>query len=127
MLRGRRGVKRVLKKWASTRPSLPSTQPKARAQSIASDLLTVGSGAPSLAKRSQAPGEVCPCASSPRSNDAASAKISKAGRRQPCSGSPSNCGSWSVISNHGALDPTKMCIVGLIVGSSTSAPMATWT
>lgn len=43
------------------------------------------------------------------------------------SGNPSNCGSPSVIGNHGAFDPTKMCMPGRLVGSSTSVPIATWT
>src|SRR6516164_4826932 len=76
-LLGRRGVKRVLKKWASTRPSWPSTQPKASAQSIASDLLIVGSGAPSLANLSQAPDDVAACSLSQCSSDAASVKVSR--------------------------------------------------
>src|SRR5262249_56950338 len=33
----------------------------------------------------------------------------------------------SVISNHGAFEPTKMCFVGRMLGSSTSDPSATWT
>src|SRR5262245_48878483 len=39
----------------------------------------------------------------------------------------SNCGSSSVISNHGAFEPTKMCFVGRIEGASTSDPSATCT
>ena len=39
----------------------------------------------------------------------------------------SDCGRSSLISNHGAFDPTKMCSVGRIVGSSASEPIATWT
>ena len=39
----------------------------------------------------------------------------------------SYCGRSSVIVNHGALEPTKMCLVGRMVGSSTRVPMATWT
>jgi hypothetical protein len=40
---------------------------------------------------------------------------------------PAYWGRSSVIVNHGALDPTKMCSLGRIVGSSTKVPMATWT
>src|SRR3979411_2664676 len=32
-----------------------------------------------------------------------------------------------MVVNHGALEPTKICVVGRIEGSSTSVPMATWT
>jgi len=42
-------------------------------------------------------------------------------------GSVSYWGKWSVIVNHGALEPTKMCLVGRIDGSSTRVPMVTWT
>ena len=40
---------------------------------------------------------------------------------------PSYCGRSSVMVNHGALEPTKMCSVGRMVGSSTRVPMATCT
>jgi hypothetical protein len=39
----------------------------------------------------------------------------------------SDCGRLSVISNHGAFDPTKMCSPGRIAGMSSSEPIATWT
>src|SRR4029453_10489512 len=39
----------------------------------------------------------------------------------------SNCGRSSVISNHGAFEPTKMCFVGCMLGGSTSEPSATCT
>ncbi len=39
----------------------------------------------------------------------------------------SNCGRSSVISNHGAFDPTKICRDGRIAGASTSVPIATCT
>ena len=38
-----------------------------------------------------------------------------------------NWGRSSVISNHGAFEPTKMWLVGRIVGASTSEPIATCT
>ena len=38
-----------------------------------------------------------------------------------------NWGRSSVISNHGAFEPTKMWLVGQIVGASTSEPIATCT
>src|SRR5439155_7870128 len=37
----------------------------------------------------------------------------------------SDCGRASVISNHAAFEPTKMCSVGRMVGASTNDPMAT--
>ena len=37
------------------------------------------------------------------------------------------CGRSSVMVNHRALKPTKMCLLGRMVGSSTRLPMATWT
>ena len=42
-------------------------------------------------------------------------------------GSVSYWGKSSVIVNHGALEPTKMCLVGRMDGSSTRVPMVTWT
>src|SRR6266516_7822519 len=39
----------------------------------------------------------------------------------------SNCGRSSVISNHAALEPTKMCLVGRTVGAPTNDPNATCT
>src|SRR2546426_5642811 len=48
-------------------------------------------------------------------------------RRKQHQTASSNCGSSSLISNHGALEPTKMCAVGRMVGASTSEPIATCT
>lgn len=42
--------------------------------------------------------------------------------RDQCGGFLSNCGSLSVISNHGALYPTKQCASGRTPGSSSSEP-----
>src|SRR6185436_10856894 len=39
----------------------------------------------------------------------------------------SACGRSSVISNQGALEPTKMCSEGRMLGSSCSVPIATCT
>src|SRR5438034_9543055 len=46
--------------------------------------------------------------------------------RQPVTCSR-NCGRSSVIVNHGALELTKMCAFGRILGSSINVPRATWT
>jgi hypothetical protein len=40
---------------------------------------------------------------------------------------PAYWGSWSVMSNHGALKATMMCAVGRSAGASRSDPSATWT
>src|SRR3954451_17607469 len=40
---------------------------------------------------------------------------------------PTYCGKSSVISYHGAREPTKIWAFGWIDGGSTSVPMATWT
>src|SRR5258706_10716188 len=39
---------------------------------------------------------------------------------------PSCCGKSSVIVYHGALDSTKMCAEGRMVGESVSVPRVTW-
>jgi len=38
-----------------------------------------------------------------------------------------HCGRSSVMVNHGALEPTKMCLFGRMLGASAKVPMPTWT